>query len=157
MFFLLLSSDEKNLFYISLLRLSDIVKLFGTADNVCNISVTTSGWNNKLFSIGRLNRCLIITCNLGWHWTRFCRFTFSYTRKLLLHWRLIAYTVSKGYLTFMKMSKFCVTLIISQVVYTCGMKDSLFPVSLCSIKGYCFSDNLTFISWLQGHTMRRLW
>jgi len=63
--FLLLSSDEKNLFYISLLRLSDIVKLFGTADNVCNISVTTSGWNNKLFSIGRLNRCLIITCYLG--------------------------------------------------------------------------------------------
>jgi len=147
---------KKTLLYFSPSTFSDIVKPFGTADNACNISVTF-GWNNNLFSIRRLNCCLIITCSLGWHWTQFYRFTFSYTRKLLLHWRLIAYTVSKGYLTFMKMSKFCVTLIISQVVYTCGMKDSLFPVSLCSIKGYCFSDNLTFISWLQGHTMRRLW
>ena len=30
------------------------------------------------------------------------------------------------------------------------------PCFLCSIKVYCFSDNLAFIFWLQGHTMRRL-
>lgn len=40
----------------------------------------------------------------------------------------------------MKMLKFCVILIISQVVYTCGMNDFLFPVSfLLNIFFYCFS------------------
>ena len=63
--FLLLSSDEKKtLLYFSPSTFSDIVKPFGTTDNACNISVTF-GWNNNLFSIRRLNCCLIITCSLG--------------------------------------------------------------------------------------------
>ena len=42
----------------------------------------------------------------------------------------------------MKMLKFCVILIISQVVYTCGMNDFLFPVSfLLNIFFYCFFSN----------------
>lgn len=38
----------------------------------------------------------------------------------------------------MKMLKFCVTLITSQVVYTCGMIDFLFPVSFLLNKKFFF-------------------